>query len=95
MIADIRLQFSTSLTGLSATWRQLVDVSVWRAASGSVRLSALVFVEVQLLQLLLQEGNGHGAAATSLRQRVDLGHIGDTFLLLTNAPSLKLLGRFL
>lgn len=38
----------------------------------SVWLSALVFVEMQLLHLLLQEGNRHGAASGSLWQCVDL-----------------------
>lgn len=40
------------------------DCSVW--------LSALVFVEMQLFHLLLQEGNRHGAASGSLWQCVDL-----------------------
>lgn len=38
----------------------------------SVRFSALVFVEMQLFHLLLQKGNGHGAASGSMWQRVDL-----------------------
>lgn len=38
----------------------------------SVRLPALVFGQIQLLHLLLQKGNGHGASSGSLRQRVDL-----------------------
>lgn len=40
----------------------------------SVWLSALVFVDVQLFDLLLQEGNGHRAATGSVWQRVDLQH---------------------
>lgn len=38
----------------------------------SVRFSALVFVEMQLFHLLLQEGNGHGAASGSMWQCVGL-----------------------
>lgn len=38
----------------------------------SVWLPALVFVDVQLFDLLLQEGNGHRAATGSVWQRVDL-----------------------
>lgn len=41
---------------------------------GSVRLPALVFVDVQLFDLLLQEGNGHRATTGSVWQRVDLEH---------------------
>lgn len=40
----------------------------------SVWLSALVFVDVQLFDLLLQEGDGHRAATGSVWQRVDLEH---------------------
>lgn len=39
----------------------------------SVWLSALVFVEMHLLHLFLQEGNGHGATSVSGWQRVNLG----------------------
>lgn len=42
--------------------------------SGSVWLSALVLVDVQLFDLLLQEGNGHGAATGPVWQRVHLEH---------------------
>lgn len=48
-------------------------MSVW-GNQRSVWLSALVFVDVQLFDLLLQEGNGHGAATGSVWQRVDLEH---------------------
>lgn len=40
----------------------------------SVWLPALVFVDVQLFDLLLQEGNGHRAVPGSVWQRVDLEH---------------------
>lgn len=40
----------------------------------SVWLSALVLVDVQLFDLLLQEGNGHRAAAGSVWQRARLEH---------------------
>lgn len=40
----------------------------------SVWLSALVLVDVQLFDLLLQEGNGHRAATGSVWQRVHLEH---------------------
>lgn len=40
----------------------------------SVWLSALVFVDVQLFDLLLQEGDGHRAATGPVWQRVDLEH---------------------
>lgn len=40
----------------------------------SVWLSALVLVDMQLFDLLLQEGNGHRAATGSMWQRVHLEH---------------------
>lgn len=42
------------------------------ASERSVGLPALVFVEMQLFHLLLEEGDGHGAATASLRQSVHL-----------------------
>lgn len=38
----------------------------------SVRLSAFVFVQMQLVQLVLKEGNRHGATSASVRQRLGL-----------------------
>lgn len=49
---------------------------------GSVRLPAFVFVQMQLLHLLLEEGDGHGAAGP-VRQRADLqskGHVRKSLL---------------
>lgn len=60
-------------TSLSETWCCLdVRVGSCKKAKSSVRLSALVFVEMQFLHLLLQEGNGHGASSASLGQLDDL-----------------------
>lgn len=77
-------QFISSVPHKSETrWRP--NVLSMRGGGGdemecSVWLSALVFVEMHLLHLFLQEGDGHGATSGSRWQRVDLG---DKFIVKT------------
>lgn len=55
-------------------WGLFVHLGKCVKGRRSVWLPALVFVDVQLFDLLLQEGNGHRAAAGPVWQRVDLEH---------------------
>lgn len=57
-----------------ALWGLFVHLGEGVKGGRSVWLPALVFVDVQLFDLLLQEGNGHRAATVSVWQRVDLEH---------------------
>lgn len=65
---------STELCQKVALWWLFVHLGECVKGGRSVWLPALVFVDVQLFDLLLQEGNGHRAATGSVWQRVDLEH---------------------
>lgn len=69
------------------------EIKPGRRICCSVRLPALVFVQIQFLHLLLQKGNGHGASSGSLWQCVDLSLRRCADKAVSVAPSLLLLFR--
>lgn len=74
-LSRIRNQFNSRYTELSQKCGGLglcVHLGKCLEEARSVWLSAVVLVDVQLFDLLLQEGNGHRAATGSMWQRVHL-----------------------